>query len=78
MRAHIGDRLLVENSVERIGLIVGVPNDDGSPPYIVKWLRDGSLAMVFPDHYARIVPAGHPVGTDLDLGRAARKPGGSA
>ncbi|HUZ25429.1 MAG TPA: DUF1918 domain-containing protein [Streptosporangiaceae bacterium] len=74
MRAHIGDRLLAGNSAERIGLIVGVPNDDGSPPYIVKWLRDGHLAMVFPDHYARIVPAGHPVGTNLDLGQPSRKP----
>jgi uncharacterized protein DUF1918 len=59
MRARIGDRLVVGE--DRIGEVVGVPSADGSPPYIIKWLKDGHIAMVFPDHYARIVPAGEPV-----------------
>jgi hypothetical protein len=58
MRAHVGDRLVV--GTDRIGVVIGVPTDDGSPPYIVKWLKDGHIAMVSPDQYSRIIPAGHP------------------
>jgi hypothetical protein len=52
----VGDRLVV--GTERVGVVVGVPSGDGSPPYIIKWLKDGHIAMVLPDQYARIVPAG--------------------
>ena len=55
MRARVGDRLVVGD--DRIGEVVGVPSADGSPPYIIKWLTDGHIAMVFPDQYSRIVPA---------------------
>lgn len=57
MRADIGDQLKVVNGRERLGLIIGVPHADGSPPYVVKWLSDGHIAMVFPSQYARIIPA---------------------
>jgi len=53
MRAHVGDRLVV--GTDRIGVVIGVPAEDGSPPYIIKWLNDGHIAMVQPDQYARIV-----------------------
>ena len=46
---------------DRIGIVVGVPAEDGSPPYIIKWQKDGHIAMVMPDQYARIVPAGERV-----------------
>jgi len=59
MRARIGDRLVVGE--DRIGEVMGVPSADGSPPYIVKWLKDGHIAMVFPDQYTRIITAGEPV-----------------
>jgi hypothetical protein len=59
VRARIGDRLVVGEG--RIGEVVGVPSADGSPPYIIKWLKDGHIAMVFPDQYVRIIPAGEPV-----------------
>jgi Domain of unknown function (DUF1918) len=55
MRARVGDRLVVGK--DRTGVVVGVPSADGSPPYIIKWLTDGHIAMVFPDQYSRIVPA---------------------
>jgi Domain of unknown function (DUF1918) len=55
MRAHVGDRLLV--GPDRMGAVIGVPAADGSPPYIIKWLKDGHIAMVQPDQYARIIPA---------------------
>ncbi len=62
MRARVGDRLVVGG--DRIGEVVGVPSADGSPPYIIKWLKDGHVAMVLPDQYSRIVPAGETVVTD--------------
>lgn len=61
MRARIGDQLVVGE--DRIGEVVGVPSADGSPPYIIKWLKDGNIAMVLPDQYSRIVPAREPVTT---------------
>jgi hypothetical protein len=71
MQAQVGDRLLVGHGRHRIGLVVGVPRGDGLPPYIVKWLSDGHIAMVHPDQYARIIPAGHPIGTGLEPGEVA-------
>ena len=56
MRARVGDRLVVGE--ERVGEVIAVPSADGSPPYIIKWLKDGHVAMVLPDPYARIVAAG--------------------
>jgi len=56
MSARIGDCLVVGEG--RVGQVVGVRSADGSPPYIVKWLGDGHIAMVVPDQYARIIPAG--------------------
>ena len=41
-----------------------MPSADGSPPYIIKWLKDGHIAMVLPDQYSRIVPAGETVVTE--------------
>jgi len=77
MRAHVGDRLVIGQ--ERAGLVIGVPAGDGSPPYIVKWLKDGHIAMVQPDQYARIVPAGQPVNTARKPGeKAVRRPGETA
>src|SRR5262245_10377607 len=60
MYAHVGDRLIAEGDAARSGLIIGVPHHDGSPPYIVKWLSDGHIAMVWPGDFARIIPAGPP------------------
>ncbi len=56
VRAQIGDQLVVGPG--RIGIVIGVPAADGSPPYVVKWLKDGHIALVQPDEYSRIVPAG--------------------
>ena len=68
MRAHVGDRLVLDH--DRIGVVIGVSSEDGTPPYIVKWLRDGHIAMVTPDQYSRIVSgqrmtsgSGKPAGT---------------
>ena len=58
MHAHVGDRLIVEGDQARTCLIIGVPHADGSPPYIVKWLTDGHIAMVSPGDFARLIPGG--------------------
>src|ERR1035441_3839894 len=60
MHAQVGDWLLVGNDRGRIGLVIGVPVKDGSPPYIIKWLSDGHIAMVFPDQSSCGVPPGWP------------------
>lgn len=65
MYAHVGDRLLAEGDSARTGLIIGVPHPDGSPPYIVRWLANGQIAMVFPGEFARVIPASHPAGMGL-------------
>jgi hypothetical protein len=60
MYAHVSDRLIAEGDAARSGLIISVPHEDGSPPYIVKWLSDGHIAMVWPGDFARVAPAGRP------------------
>ena len=55
MRAMAGDQLVSGSG--SIALILKVLGSDGHPPYIVKWLRGGNIAMVDPDAYARVVPA---------------------
>lgn len=57
MRAEIGDKLIVEGDPARTGLVIGLRNDDGSPPYVVKWRADGHIALVYPGQYSRIVAA---------------------
>lgn len=57
MRAQVGDKLVIAGDPARTGLIIGVPHDDGSPPYVVKWLSTGHIAMVSPGEFARILPA---------------------
>jgi hypothetical protein len=56
MHAHVGDRLVVEGDMARTGLIIDVPHADGSPPYIVRWLADGHVAMVSPGEFAGVIP----------------------
>jgi hypothetical protein len=57
MRARVGDMLVVPGNQTRTGLVVGVVGQNGAPPYVIKWLTDGHIAMVTPDQYSRIVRA---------------------
>ncbi|HLI36633.1 MAG TPA: DUF1918 domain-containing protein [Streptosporangiaceae bacterium] len=58
MKALPGDRLVVDGGDDaRVAVILGSRDRDGSPPYVVRWLADGHIALVFPGPYARIVPA---------------------
>jgi Domain of unknown function (DUF1918) len=63
MRVKAGDRLIVAGGGDRIGVVLSALGPDGSPPYVIKWLNDGHIAMVSPDKYSRIVSAEHPAGT---------------
>jgi hypothetical protein len=69
MKAHVGDRLIVDGEGDRIGLVIGIQHEDGTPPYVIKWLSDGHVALVFPGPYARIIPAEHPAGTGMHTTR---------
>ncbi len=63
MYARVGDRLVVSDDPARSAVIIRVPHQDGSPPYIVKWLSDGHIAMVSPSPLARVEraePGGRP------------------
>jgi Domain of unknown function (DUF1918) len=75
MYAHIGDRLVVDDNPARTGTIIGVPHPDGSPPYVVKWMATGHIAMVSPGQFARVIPACHPAGAGLLARAGLRHPG---
>jgi Domain of unknown function (DUF1918) len=55
MKAHVGDRLVPDGDNRRAGVIIGVPHAAGSPPYVVKWLRSGNIALFFPGPYTKII-----------------------
>ena len=57
MRARVGDTLVVPGNQTRTGVILRVVGQNGAPPYVIKWLADGHIAMVTPGEYSRIVPA---------------------
>jgi Domain of unknown function (DUF1918) len=58
MRAQVGDELIVETAVpvpsRRVGVIAGLKNADGSPPYLVHWLVGDYYSLIFPGPDTRI------------------------
>lgn len=58
MKAKVGDLLVVPGPESRAGRVIRVLGQDGTPPYVIKWQKDGHIAMVTPGPYSRIVPAG--------------------
>lgn len=68
MRAHVGDRLVPEGDRHRVGVIIGLRNADGSPPYVVKWLSGGHIALVFPGPYTKVIRG--------EVGQASSRPSG--
>lgn len=59
MNAQPGDRLMMDGEDgDREAVILESRHRDGSPPYVVRWLSDGHISLVFPGPYARIVPVG--------------------
>ncbi|MGJ5749048.1 hypothetical protein FB563_6618 [Streptomyces puniciscabiei] len=63
MRAHLGDRLVVESpatgATRRDGEIVGLHHEDGTPPYDVRWSDTEQVTLVFPGPDAHVRPLHH-------------------
>ena len=60
MKAQPGDRLVMDGEDGgREAVILESRNRDGSPPYVVRWLADGHVTLVYPGPYARILPSGN-------------------
>ena len=56
MKAEVGDRLVTEGQDgPRECQIIGLQSADGSPPYVVRWLTDGHIALVFPGPFTKLV-----------------------
>ncbi|MFI9470882.1 pyridoxamine 5'-phosphate oxidase family protein [Streptomyces sp. NPDC052492] len=82
MRAHLGDRLVVESPatgvVRRDGEIVGLRHEDGTPPYDVRWSDTDDITLVFPGPDAHIqhldAEHGHADAADVPFPPAATGP----
>lgn len=63
MDAHVGDRLILEGTHvgdhKRIGVITKLQHEDGTPPYVVRWLDTGHEALVFPGPDAHVDSSHH-------------------
>lgn len=59
VKATIGDKLIVEGThsgdPRKIGFIVELHHQDGSPPYVVRWEDDQHESLVFPGPDAHVV-----------------------
>ncbi len=59
MKARVGDWLVIKGTTidkpDKRGLITEVHSEDGSPPFVVRWLDTGHVATVFPGPDAVIV-----------------------
>jgi hypothetical protein len=54
----------------REGLVIEVPHADGTPPYLVRWLDDDRVTMVFPGPDAKLFPSAPHGRRQVDQGRA--------
>ena len=74
MKANIGDYLVVKGTTterhDQHAEIIEVRSQDGSPPYVVRWLATGHEATVYPGSDAVVVTAAEP--TEASRHAAAR------
>jgi hypothetical protein len=60
VKAEVGNWVVVHgrnlDDPVREGLVVEVPHPDGSPPYLVRWLDDDRVSLVFPGPDASLLP----------------------
>jgi hypothetical protein len=56
--AQVGDELIVESMApvasRRVGIVIGLKNVDGSPPYLVHWVVGDYNSLIFPGPDTRI------------------------
>lgn len=68
MRARAGDWLLIKGSVvgsvDELGFIVEVRGNDGAPPYLVRWLRDDHVTLIYPGPDAVVLSAAEKAAAD--------------
>jgi uncharacterized protein DUF1918 len=61
MKARVGDFLIVKGTTterhDQHAEIIAVRTEDGSPPYVVRWLVTGHEATVYPGSDAVVVTA---------------------
>jgi hypothetical protein len=61
MRAKVGDFLVVKGTTterhDQHAEIIAVRSEDGSPPYVVRWLVTGHEVTVYPGSDAVVVTA---------------------
>ncbi len=61
MKAKVGDWLVMKGTTTELhdqrGLITEVHSEDGSPPYVVRWLATDHEATVYPGSDAIVVTA---------------------
>jgi hypothetical protein len=61
MKAHVGDYLVVKGTTterhDQHAEIIEVRSQDGSPPYVVRWLVTGHEATVYPGSDAVVLTA---------------------
>jgi len=61
MKATVGDKLIVEGTrngdPRKVGSIIELRNEDGSPPYMVRWEDDEHESLVFPGPDAHVIPS---------------------
>jgi hypothetical protein len=59
VKAKVGDWLEIKGTTterhDQRGLVTEVHSEDGSPPYVVRWLATGNEATVFPGSDAIVV-----------------------
>jgi hypothetical protein len=60
MKAHVGDRLILEGTHvgdhRRVGVVLEVRHDDGTPPYVVRWFDDQQETLLYPGADAKLEP----------------------
>jgi Domain of unknown function (DUF1918) len=58
LRAEVGDTLVIDSGgmagLPRIGTIIAVTGQDGSPPYMVRWLAGEYESRILPGAGARV------------------------
>ncbi|WP_440071953.1 DUF1918 domain-containing protein [Streptosporangium sp. OZ121] len=61
VKATVGDKLIVESAHDgaprKIGSIIELRHEDGSPPYVVRWEGDEHESLVFPGPDAHVMPS---------------------
>jgi hypothetical protein len=56
MKADVGDHLVTEGPAgRRECVIIKLEHADGSPPYVVRWLGSGHIALIVPGPYTRLI-----------------------